>query len=267
MDRLDAAAIAVPGVEVRVLEQCTSTNSLLLDDASRAPVLLAAESQTAGRGRRGRRWYGTPGHAIAFSLARAVRRPARELAALSLVAGVAAARALRAMGAPVRLKWPNDLLCGAGKLGGILVETRSILGEPRGVSRAVVGIGINHRVDPALPSRVRRPLASLAESLAPLPSRNEVIRSIATSLLSALDAFEAEGFDALRGEWLALDAYAGLRLRVRLADGRSLTGIAAGLAEDGGLRLQTRTGVRAVRSGTVRLAHAIERHAQDTRAA
>jgi BirA family biotin operon repressor/biotin-[acetyl-CoA-carboxylase] ligase len=254
MDRLDAAAIAVPGVEARVLEECASTNSLLLGESSRTPVLLATESQTAGRGRRGRRWYGKPGYAIAFSLARPVRRPARELAALSLVAGVAAARALRAMGAPVRLKWPNDLLCGAGKLGGILVETRGVPGATRDVSCAVVGIGINHRSDPALQARVRRPLASLAETLAPLPSRNQVIQRIAASLMAALDAFEAHGFDALRGEWLALDAYAGQRLRVRLADGRSLTGVAAGLAEDGGLRLQTRAGLRAVRSGTLRLA-------------
>jgi BirA family transcriptional regulator, biotin operon repressor / biotin---[acetyl-CoA-carboxylase] ligase len=260
MDRLDAAAIAVPGVEVRVLEECSSTNSLLLGEASRTPVLLATESQTAGRGRRGRRWYGKPGHAIAFSLARPVRRPARELAALSLVAGVAAARALRAMGAPVRLKWPNDLLCGPGKLGGILVETR-------GASRAVVGIGINHRSDPALQAQVRRPLAALAESLSPLPSRNQVIQRIAASLMAALDAFEADGFDALRREWLALDAYAGQRLRVRLADGRSLTGVAAGLAEDGGLRLQTRAGLRAVRSGTVRLAPARLAHAHDGRGA
>lgn len=245
MDRLDAAAIVVPGVEVRIVERCASTNSALLDDPSRAPVLLAAEAQTAGRGRRGRRWH-SAGGAITFSLARTFRRPARELAALSLVAGVAAARALRALGAPVALKWPNDLLCDGAKLGGILVEARAS-------SRVVIGIGINYRPDPQLGTRLRRPLASVAEILSPTPPRNRIIAGIAGSLMAALDAFETQGFEALRQEWLALDAYAGRRLRVRLADGRTLTGIAAGLAGDGGLQLRTRGGLRAVRSGSVRL--------------
>jgi oligopeptide/dipeptide ABC transporter ATP-binding protein len=89
MDRLDAAAIGVPGVEVRVVERCGSTNDLVLKEAR--PLLVAAEEQTAGRGRRGRRWYGA---GITFSLGRRIERPVRELAALSLVAGVAVARAL-----------------------------------------------------------------------------------------------------------------------------------------------------------------------------
>src|SRR5687767_15626760 len=124
MDRLDAAAIVVPGVEVRVVERCTSTNDLLSRENN--PVLLAAEEQTAGRGRRGRRWHSPPGAGVTFSLGRRVRRPVRELAALSLVAGVAATRALHALGVhAARLKWPNDLVVVDGaKLGGILVETR-----------------------------------------------------------------------------------------------------------------------------------------------
>lgn len=247
MDKLDAAAIGIPGVRVRVVGQCPSTNTALLDERPAGAVLLAAEAQTAGRGRRGRRWHAVPGRSITFSLGRTVRRPLRELAGLSLVAGVAAARALRALGAPVRLKWPNDLLAGGAKLGGILVETRS-------PSYAVIGIGINYLAEEAVARRVRRPLASLAEVLDPLPSRNTVIAGIGRALVTALDAFEARGLDSVREEWLSLDAYAGLRLRLRTADGRSVTGIAGGLAEDGGLVLRTRGGLRAFRSGTVRVA-------------
>src|SRR5437588_10745853 len=109
MDRLDAAAIVVPGVQVRVLERCTSTNSVLLNSPYTGPVLLAAEEQTAGRGRRGRRWHSAPGAGITFSLARSLRRPAREAAGLSLVAGVAVARALHALGASqAGLTGPHD---------------------------------------------------------------------------------------------------------------------------------------------------------------
>jgi BirA family biotin operon repressor/biotin-[acetyl-CoA-carboxylase] ligase len=249
MDRLDAAAIVLPGVEVRILQKCHSTNSALLEEKQlRPPVLLAAEEQTAGRGRRSRRWHSAPGRDITFSFAHSIVRPARELAALSLVAGVAAATALRALGvAQAALKWPNDLVAGGAKLGGILVETRA---QGRGVL-AVIGIGINYRPDPELQRRLRRRIACVADLAAAPPSRNRVIQEIVGKLLETLEAFEARGLDAVRDEWLALHAYAGHKVQVRLADGRRVTGIASGLAGDGGLELQTRSGIRAIRSGQV----------------
>ena len=239
-DRLDAAAIVLPGVEVRVVERCTSTNDLALRGRFPSPVLIAAEEQTAGRGRRGRRWHSAPGAGITFSLGRRINRPARELAALSLVAGVATARALRALGMDARLKWPNDLIVDGAKLGGILVETRN-------GNHAVIGIGLNCRRDPALENKVRRKLACLNNSVA----RNEVIQRVGRALLEALEQFEKHGLEALRAEWEAMDAHAGQKLRVRLADGRTLSGVAGGLGADGSLQLHTRQGLRAVRSGRV----------------
>jgi BirA family biotin operon repressor/biotin-[acetyl-CoA-carboxylase] ligase len=239
-DPLSAAAIVVPGVEVRVVERCGSTNDLLLKQNPEKPALIAAEEQTAGRGRRGRRWHSAPGAGITFSLGRRIHRPVRELAALSLVAGVAATRALRALGAhQAALKWPNDLVVDGAKLGGILVETRG--------NHAVIGIGLNCRRDATLEAKVGRRLAYLNNSVA----RNEVIRRIGLALLEAIDQFEKHGLDALRGEWEAMHAHTGQKLRVRLADGRTLSGIAAGLGADGSLQLHTRQGMRAVTSGRV----------------
>jgi BirA family biotin operon repressor/biotin-[acetyl-CoA-carboxylase] ligase len=248
MDRLDADAIRVPGAEVQVLERCTSTNSLLLARGAARPVLLATNEQTAGRGRRGRRWHSPAGAGILFSLALPLQRPVRELAGLSLVAGLAAARALRALGAShVGLRWPNDLLVRGAKLGGILVETRA---QGAGCL-AVVGIGLNHRAVPGLGVRLRRQVAALEELLRPLPERNAVIAALARELLAALAAFEASGFAAFSAEWPAVDAYAGRRLRVRLADGHTLTGASEGVAPDGALQLRTRRGLRMVRDGRV----------------
>src|SRR5262245_7724304 len=248
MDALDETRIRLPGVGVRVVDRCPSTNSTLLAERIAQPVLLAAEEQTAGRGRRGRRWLSAPGRDLTFSFARRLARPARELAALSLVAGVAVTQALRSLGvARAAIKWPNDVLAGEAKLGGILVETR-LSGA---TSVAVVGVGINYRVDPHRARRTRRRVAFLEELLSPLPSRNAVIERIGLALLQALDAFERHGFEAVREDWLALHAHAGRKLRVRLADGRTVTGIAAGLEDDGGLRLETRSGPRAVRSGQI----------------
>jgi BirA family biotin operon repressor/biotin-[acetyl-CoA-carboxylase] ligase len=244
MDRLNAGAIALPGFEVRVLERCGSTNAVLLKER-KGGLLLAAEEQTAGRGRRGRRWYSARGNGVTFSLSRTMRRPLREIAGLSLVAGVAVARALRTLGVQAALKWPNDVVVGEAKLGGILVETR---GNEREIL-AVIGVGINCRRDAALERRLRRPLASLDQFIA--VDRNRILERVAASLAEALQVFESRGLEALRREWEAMDAHAGARLRVRLADGRVLTGVARGLDGDGGLQLETSSGLRAVRSGRV----------------
>lgn len=156
-------------------------------------------------------------------------------------------RALRALGvARAALKWPNDLVVGNAKLGGILVETRG----GHGAVRAVIGIGINCRRDSGLAVRLGRQVAFLDEFIA-LKDRNVILRATAESLLASLDAFESHGLEPIRKEWEALDAHAGQKLRVRLADGRVLTGVDAGLAADGGLQLATRRGIRAVRSGRV----------------
>jgi BirA family biotin operon repressor/biotin-[acetyl-CoA-carboxylase] ligase len=243
---LNAALIEVPGVEVRVVGRCTSTNSLLLAEKSAARILLAAEEQTAGRGRHGRSWESAAGADVTFSLSCPVRRPPRELASLSLVAAVAAVKALRALGVgAASVKWPNDLLAGGAKLGGILVETRA----EGGAARAVFGFGINCLRRPGLERRLRRPVAAL-EQFARL-SRTRVIGAIARSLLAALERFEAEGFAGARAEWEAMDAHAGQRIRLRLANGRSISGIGAGLAADGALRLLTRGGEKSVHSGRI----------------
>jgi len=263
MDLLDAARIAslvrIPGLEVRVVDRCGSTNTLLLADVKERtrctadhPVLLAAEEQTAGRGQFGRRWHAARGAGATFSILRRMRCTPQLLSGLSLAAGVAVARALRALGAgEIALKWPNDLLAGGknsgAKLGGILIETRV---QGREIW-AVVGIGINCRHMGALGARLRRRLIALDDLLRPAPARNTVIAAVAREVLAALEFFEAAGLPAFADEWCALHAHQGRRLRVRLADGRTVSGIAAGIAPSGALRLRTRGGTRDVASGRI----------------
>ena len=260
-DPLNAAAIERtlgefaghrPQLDLRVLDACPSTNALLLAEPEGPdPALLAAELQTAGRGRRGRRWISPRGAGLTFSLRRRLAVDARRCAGLPLAVGVAVAQALRALGAmEVALKWPNDLMARGAKLGGVLIETRPL---ERG-TLAVIGIGINCRAQPGAAARLRRPVIALEELLAPLPSRNRIAARLALELLAVLERFEAQGIEAVREAWEALHADAGRRLRLRLADGRQLTGIAAGLAADGGLRLRTRAGLRCVSGSALRSA-------------
>ncbi len=263
-DFLDAARIAAGlgerarELDVRVLDTCPSTNTALLAEVGAAGTaaargaLLLAEEQTAGRGRRGRRWLSCVGTGLALSIARRMVCEPGTLATLSLAAGVACVRALRDLGATdVALKWPNDLLVGGAKLGGILAETRIRRAE----LGAVIGVGLNCRMAPGLEVRLGRRVASLRDCLSPLPPRNVIAARIAAELFDVLDLFEAQGDGAFargfKSDWETLDAYRGQRLRVRLADGRIVAGIADGLAEDGGLRLRTRAGVRAIRGGRV----------------
>jgi len=142
----------------------------------------------------------------------------------------------------VRLKWPNDLEVNGAKLGGILVETR-------GGNHAVIGIGVNCERARTLEVRVRRRMAFLRDFT--VAARGQVIERIGQRLAGALDEFEKRGLEALRAEWEAMHAHAGQRLRVRLADGRTLSGIATGLGADGSLQIHTARGLRAVTSGRV----------------
>ena len=259
LDGLDAQAIQ-RGIEatgqragVEVLETCGSTNTELLSRAAMAePVLLFAEEQTAGRGRRGRRWHADPQSSLMFSLRWEFAGDAGRLRGLSLACGVAVARALRSLGAhSVSLKWPNDLLASPGKqsakLGGMLVETKSSGGR----IGAVIGIGINCRRMPGLEARLSRAVSSLEECMAKLPPRNEIAAAVGSGLLQAMARFDAAGFEAFRPQWEAMHAHQGEALKVRVADGRVIAGIADGLAPDGALVLRTRRGLQSIHNGTV----------------
>jgi BirA family biotin operon repressor/biotin-[acetyl-CoA-carboxylase] ligase len=119
-----------------------------------------------------------------------------------------------------------------------------------GAIKAVIGVGINLRGAADLETRLRRQITAL-ERYVSVPDTETLADAIAVELLASLAAFETKGFGAVRADWDRLDAHAGQKLRVRLADGRMLTGVASGLDPDGALRLATRAGMRAVRSGRV----------------
>ena len=128
-------------VLVETVEQTGSTNDDLLerarDRAPQRPVLLAALHQFAGRGRHGRRWHGARGRALLFSLIFPWLRQASSAPAVTLACGVAVAEAMRSRGVDARLKWPNDILLGGRKLGGLLTE---LAFDAEGRASVVVGI-------------------------------------------------------------------------------------------------------------------------------
>lgn len=242
------------GITVEICDTVDSTNTRLMLRAAQGAqsgLALAAEAQTAGRGRRGRVWQSAIGSALTFSLLWRFAQGARELAGLSLAVGVALARVLRKAGAhEAQLKWPNDVVLPGGKLAGILIEMQ---GDVLGPSAAVIGIGINVRSDPRVQAVVDQPVADLEAAIGATVDRNQLLASLLAELAAVLERFASGGFAPLREEWQKLHAYQGQPVRLTLPDGREVTGRAHGVAEDGVLLLETATGITRHHSGEVSL--------------
>jgi BirA family biotin operon repressor/biotin-[acetyl-CoA-carboxylase] ligase len=216
---LDAAAVmaGLGGSRIRleVIDEIASTSTRLLEMAAAgAPsgTCLAAEWQSAGRGRRGRTWVASVGGSLVFSLLWRFDRGAGHLGGLSLAVGVAVARALTACGVDrVKVKWPNDVVADLRKLAGILVETS---GEMQGPSVAVIGVGVNYRLAERVVDRIDQPVTDVAHCSAKVASRTEVLTSLLGQLAATLEEFERNGFASVRDDWRSLHAYQGRRVRV-----------------------------------------------------
>lgn len=239
---------------LEVRDSVDSTSSRLIERAAAGAAsgtMLVAELQTGGRGRLGRPWHAGLGEALTFSLLWRFARGAGALSGLPLAVGVALARALEAAGAaPVALKWPNDLLWRGRKLGGILIE---LAGDAMGPTAAVIGVGINVRLAPATRARIGQPAADLEEACGAAPDRNRLAALALRELGGVLDAFAREGFAPLRAEWQRRHAHQGRRVTLILPDGSRQAGRAGGVAEDGSLLLETRSGVKRYHSGEISL--------------
>lgn len=244
---------AAPRFALTLLAQCASTNSLLLDqpppDDARVHV-VAAERQSAGRGRRGRGWDSPPGAGLTFSMLWRFPPGAPVPAGLSLVVGLAVARSLEKLGLPeLQLKWPNDVLVCGGKVAGILIE---LLSEPGRPPAAVVGIGINVTAAPELGDRAALAATALARHRANLPSRSALLAALLGELAVLLDTYAAAGFAPFRGAWEQRNAFAG-RVVTLLGEADVSEGVCLGVDDDGALRLATPDGTRRVLSGDVSL--------------
>jgi BirA family biotin operon repressor/biotin-[acetyl-CoA-carboxylase] ligase len=251
-DRLPPAARAMlRNLEVHESLASTSDHLLAVDDLppGRFDACLA-EFQSAGRGRRGRSWVAPIASGLCLSINWGFRDAPAMLGALSLAAGVAALRALGRLGfARLSLKWPNDILSGDAKLGGILIDLR---GEAAGPAYVVVGIGINVRLPRAARERLAAEGVQVTDlaSLGGAPGRNELAVVLVAELAQALVEFGARGLAAFSAEWQVADALTGRYVRV-LHGGQPLEGLARGVDGDGALLLEVDGARRRILSGEV----------------
>ncbi len=237
------------------LAECESTNTLLMDYAAEgAPsgTVVVTDRQTAGRGSRGRHWMASPESSLTFSVLWEFPGGLERLSGLSLAVGVAVVQALEHCGAKAAmLKWPNDILYGHAKLGGILVELHA---EPDS-AKAVIGIGLNLRLPETIgePSVAALPAAALEQIVAALPERHVLFAQLLIELGRAFDRFAAGGFAVLRDEWHACHAWQDRPVRL-LREGRvEKEGVCAGADADGALLVRTADGLERCLSGDVSL--------------
>ncbi|MBC7624747.1 MAG: biotin--[acetyl-CoA-carboxylase] ligase [Aeromicrobium sp.] len=227
-------------LDLRLVDVIDSTNTALLNQATSGAAsgtCLAAELQTAGRGRRGRVWQSALGASLTFSLLWRFESGAASLGGLSLAVGLAVANALRALGIDAELKWPNDIVVDDQKLGGILIETQ---GDMLGPTVAVIGVGLNMRLSDALRLAIDQPVTDIATVSAAAPvtspplNRNILLPAILSQLVTVLDQFQQGGFGVLRDQWRALHAHQGCMVDVQAAT-ESYVAKVIDVSEDGGL--------------------------------
>jgi len=217
-----------------------------------------AELQSAGRGRRGRRWIAPFGSGLTFSISWTFAETPADLPALGLALGVAIAKVLSGLGAQrLSLKWPNDLLHDGRKLGGLLTQLRQ---ESGGAATVVAGLGLNLALPDAArnaieavdtPDHPALAVADLAGATPQgLPSRNLIASRLVLGLEDALREFATVGFTGFAHEWAALDALRGAPVRVHQGSER-FEGTARGTDRDGALLVESAGRVLRVFSGDV----------------
>ncbi|HID82386.1 MAG TPA: biotin--[acetyl-CoA-carboxylase] ligase [Chromatiales bacterium] len=216
-----------------------STNQYLCENASLSGEVCLAEKQTQGKGRNGRRWFSPPGQNIYLSIHWQFAELPQHAGLLSLAVGIAAARALHALGyKDVGLKWPNDLVLRGKKLGGILVDVSSRPGQGM---HLVAGIGLN--VAMQISEEIDQPWISLfAVNPTAAKTRNVCVAKILNEVFNMLNQFAENGPTYVQTYWPDFDLAAGQEVMI-ITDGGEATGLGAGIDHQGRFKLQTKKGL------------------------
>jgi len=261
------------GRTVHYLRTVGSTSSelkALAREGAAAGTVVLADEQTVGRGRSGRTWFSPVGLGVWMSILLRCELSAERLAPLSIAAAVSVADALRELtGLDVRVKWPNDLLVGGRKLGGLLVESIQTAGKD--VLSAVLGIGLNvNLTESDLPAELVGIATSLRSELGHSLPRLEVLRVMLLALERCFERYEREGIAGFRERWKELSSTLGREVTVtpgRPAAGATeciAAGTVMGLAKSGALILEDASGAtHEIWFGDITLRHADKRGTDD----
>ncbi len=232
------------GAEIMSFRRAVSTNDIGLALAGQGcpeGTVIVADMQTGGRGRLGRSWVAPAGTGLLFSVVLRPELPVAQASALAFLGALAGAAALRALYAlAVELKWPNDIMLGTRKLGGVLAE---IVAESGVVRRAVVGVGINVNMsEDDFPPELRAEAVSVAQKLGSRVPRAPLLRRVLEEMDRRYDVVRREkSAKSLVHEWRATAPHTGRIVRVK-HNGEEQEGTVAGFDDDGALLLRSQSG-------------------------
>ncbi len=237
--------------QLEVLLECTSTNQYLLECLEQNQLkngVVLAETQTQGRGRRGRYWVSPFGSNIYMSLSWQMGISIAEMAGLSLVVAISVAKALQKFGIDdVMLKWPNDVYVDGRKLAGILLELR---GESNSPCSAIIGIGVNVNMPEDMADKIDQPWIDMQQLLKKQVNRNKVAAMILNELIPRLQQFNKTGFSGFMNEWEQLDFLAGKVINIE-GHMQLSEGVASGVDKQGALLVEYKGQVQALYSGEI----------------
>ena len=241
-------------LKLHLFPHIDSTNSYLMRHESPALNVCLAESQSAGRGRRGRAWVSPFAQNIYCSIGWGFDGGVAVLGGLSLVVGLVVVRALQRFGVTgLELKWPNDVLYQDRKLAGVLIE---MTGDPAGYCQVVIGVGINVDMADDASLTITQPWIDLREIVDQQKlsriSRNELAAALIDELVKVLSDYEQQGFASYCAEWESFNAHTGYL--VELINGSNISsGVCLGVNEIGALVLETSTGKETFQGGEISL--------------
>jgi BirA family biotin operon repressor/biotin-[acetyl-CoA-carboxylase] ligase len=217
--------------------------------ASHGSVVIA-EQQTAGRGRRGKRWHSPQSDNIYCSLGVKKKFQPSHLGLISILVGVSIARVLSAQGySEIGLKWPNDILLKGKKLGGILIETQA-LGED--MFYLVIGFGLNMTLDPSALIHIDQPAIGLTQVDSCCVNRQVLLSSLISGILGSLKNFEIEASTLLLDEFSHFDEFRGKQVQV-ITQAGILNGVYLGLESTGQLKVRTDQGIMSFAAAEISL--------------
>ncbi|MFO6424798.1 bifunctional biotin--[acetyl-CoA-carboxylase] ligase/biotin operon repressor BirA [Motilimonas sp. KMU-193] len=223
--------------EIVVFSVIDSTNQYLMDrlDQLSSGAACLAECQTAGRGRRGRKWVSPFGSHLYLSMFWQLEQGIEAAMGLSLAAGIATVNALTALGITgAKLKWPNDIYVNNKKLAGILVEMSA---QAAGPCQLVIGLGLNINMPAQMATEIDQPWFDLKQIGAQDISRNTLAAHILTALRVTLELYQQHGFKPFLARWQELDAF--INQPVNLIMGpKTISGIARGVDQQGALLVE-----------------------------
>jgi BirA family biotin operon repressor/biotin-[acetyl-CoA-carboxylase] ligase len=247
------------GRRIELFESLPSTNREAVQLAQAEVehgTVVAADSQTAGRGRLSRTWFSPPGANLYCSIILRAARPPEHLTEwlswLPLISALAVAEAIEQVSSiHVSVKWPNDLLISERKVGGILCESGTGI---RSDSFQIIGIGINVNVDhDDWPVELRDSATSIWQERKIVVDRNRLLAQVLLELEQCLDELVVHGTNRIAMAYHQRCSTIGHTVRATLGNGDVVVGLAEGIGQDGSLRVRrqaTQSG-----SGTPEVVH------------